>query len=210
MNETLAIFLQAYNFRKNKFFEDLASGEMNLDQFIETQEQFYYAITGFSVPLALVTAEVPEYEDRMKILKHMGETPGATFTELLKRLSGKAVITISPAQDEVLLFNSTLNDICRNHHYLKGIAALGIIERMFADISAFIGVTIVERGWLPKERIIHYTVQQKLDTVHAEDIFSILRPQYENHRETIDEGLMLGAITFLKLFQQLGEKVKRS
>ncbi len=217
MNETLAIFLQAYNFRKNKFFEDLASGEMNLEEFIRTQEQFYYAVTGFSVPLALVTAGIPEYENRVKILKNlleehgegdMGETHGATFTELLKRLSGKSAITIPPAKEDVLLFNSTLDDICRNHHYLKGVAALGMIERMFADISAFIGATIIERGWLPKERIIHYTVHQKLDTIHAEDFFSILRPHYETNREIIDEGLMLGAITFLKLYQQLGEKVR--
>lgn len=208
MNETLAIFLQAYNFRKIKFFEDLASGEMSLDQFLLTQEQFYHAVTGFSVPLALVIAGIPEHENRVKILKNMGETQGTTFTELLKRLSGKASITIPLAQEEVLLFNSTLDTICRNQHYLKGVAALGMIERMFADISGFMGNTIVERGWLPKERIIHYNVNPKLDTAHAEDFFSILRSHYENHREIIDEGLMLGAITLLKLFEQLGEKVK--
>jgi hypothetical protein len=219
MNETLAVLLQSYDFRKNAFFQDLASGEMNLEDFIRTQEQFYYAVTGFSRPLALVAAGIPDYEGRLKILKNLWEehgdgdlkeTHGATFTELLKRLSGKASITIPPEGAEVLLFNSTLDDICRNHHYLKGVAALGMIERMFADISGFIASTIVERGWLPRERVIHYSVHEKIDTFHAEDFFSILRPHYPTQREVIDEGLMLGALTFLQLYQQLQEKVRNT
>jgi pyrroloquinoline-quinone synthase len=217
MNETLAVLLQSYDFRKNIFFQDLASGEMSFEDFIRTQEQFYYAVTGFARPLALVVANIPDYENRAKILKNlweehgegdMRETHGSTFTELLKRLSGNASISIPPAKAEVLLFNSTLDDLCRNHHYLKGVAALGMIERMFSDISAFIGSSIVERGWLPKERVIHYSLHQKLDTIHAEDFFSILRPHYNENRDIIDEGLMLGALTFLQLYRDLREKVR--
>jgi pyrroloquinoline-quinone synthase len=215
MNKTLGIFLQTYDFRKNAFFRDLASREMSLDEFIRTQEQFYYAVTNFASPLALVAAGIPEYEHRAKILRNlweehgegdMNETHGATFTELLKRLSGKSSVTIPPPEAGVLLFNSSLDKICRHEHYLKGVAAVGMIERMFVDISAFIGESIVERGWLPRERIVHYSVHQKLDTIHAEDFFSILRPHYEEHREIIDEGFMLGAVSFLQLYQNLRAK----
>ncbi|MFL5785537.1 MAG: TenA family transcriptional regulator [Bacteriovoracaceae bacterium] len=219
MNDMIAIFLKTYDFRKNPFFVDLSNGEMSFDEFIRTQEQFYYAVTNFASPLALVAANLPDYKNRLKILKNLWEehgegnlddTHGATFTELVRRLTGNTNVNFPNAEAPVLLFNSTLDGICRHHHYMKGIAALGMIERMFADISHFIGTAIVERGWLPNERLIHYTVHQKLDTQHAEDFFSIVRPHYDTHRDSIDEGLMLGALTFLQLYQQLREKSRKA
>lgn len=212
MKEAVRQILADHDFRANSFFLDLESGEMSFEEFLRTQEQFYHAVVHFASPLALVAAALPDYESRVKIIRNLWEehgegnmslTHGATFTELLRRLTGKSVVTIPAAGSEVLRFNTTLDSVCKNESYFKSVAAIGMIEYMFADISSFIGSAIINRGWLPQERIIHYALHEELDCVHAEDFFSILRPHYETNKAQIDEGLRLGATTFLELYSGL-------
>lgn len=217
---TIASILEENDFRKNSFFRELMNGEMSKDQFIRTQHQFYYAVTNFSSALALVAAAIPTYEERMKIIRNLWEehgdgkpehTHGSTFTEFMKRITGNRNIQIAEATEEVILFNTTLNGTCKQEHYLKSVALMGMIERMFADISAFIGDKTIERGWMKKEEMIHYSLHQELDCIHAEDFFSILRKHYDNveNQKIIDEGLKLGALTFLTFYQNLREKVRQ-
>lgn len=218
LETAVALILEENDFRKNPFFIDLANGNLTKNQFIGTQHQFYYAVTNFSSALALVAAAIPTYEERMKIIRNLWEehgdgkpehTHGSTFMEFMKRLTGDRNIGIREATEEVILFNTTLNQTCKQEHYLKSVALMGMIERMFADISAFIGDKTIARGWMKKDEMIHYSLHQELDCIHAEDFFSILRKHYnELNSGPIDEGLKLGALTFLSFYQNLREKVR--
>lgn len=211
---TVNSILEDHDFQKNDFFIELMNGEMTKEQFIKTQHQFYYAVTNFSSALALVAAAIPTYEERMKIIRNLWEehgdgkpehTHGSTFMEFMKRLTGNRNIVIAEATEAVILFNTTLNGTCKQEHYLKSVALMGMIERMFADISAFIGDKTVDRGWMKKEEMIHYSLHKELDCIHAEDFFSILRKYYDHdgNAKIIDEGLKLGALTFLTFYQNL-------
>lgn len=202
------------DFRKISFFTSLLNGEMSKEEFLKTQYQFYYAVIYFTLPMALVAASIPSYEERVNIIKNLWEehgegnltsTHGKTFEEFLRRLIGKSKLNHVQPGKAVTLFNSTLQETCKHSHFLKGVAAIGMIERMFADISSVIGKAIIEKGWLRKEDMIHYSVHQELDCIHAEDFFSILRP-YANDKDNakmIEEGLILGQEIFLKLYREL-------
>lgn len=207
--------LEANDFAENEFFKNLRK-DMSKEDFIKTQKQFFYAVIHFVSPLALVAAAIPSYEERVKIIKNlweehgegeMSQTHGQTFKELLRRLTGKTDPVIPAAGDGVSKFNSTLDTVSKNASFLVSVAMIGMIERMFADISSYIGAAITERGWLDRERIIHYSVHQELDCIHAEDFFSIVRPYYsdDEKRKLIDEGLELGMKTFLDLYSDLNK-----
>lgn len=212
MNDQIAAILAESDFRKNAFFTDLASGEMSFDQFYETQEQFYHAVVHFTKPLSLIAAALPDYESRVKIVKNLWEehgegnmsaTHGATFTKLLSRLSGNADVKIPAAKSAARNFNSALDRICQEEDFLRSVAVVGMVERMFADISSAIGSAIVNRGWLPMDKVVHYTLHQELDYIHAEDFFSIIRPFYAENRAVIDGSLRDGNRIFLDLYTGL-------
>lgn len=207
--------LEENDFVDNPFFKNLRQ-EMTKEDFIKTQKQFFYAVIHFVSPLALVAAAIPSYEERVNIIKNlweehgegdMSQTHGQTFKELLRRLTGETDLIIPSAEAGVNTFNSTLDNLSKNSSFLVSVGMIGIIERMFADISSYIGTAITERGWLERERIIHYSVHQELDCIHAEDFFSIIRPYYddEEKRKLIDEGLELGVKTFLDLYSDLNK-----
>lgn len=208
--------LSGQDFVKNIFFQSLKNGELSYEEFIETQYQFYYAVTHFTKPLALVAGAIPDYGSRINILKNIWEehgegdltkTHGSTFTELLSRLTRKEVV-LKPATSAVTKFNSTLDETCKNAHYLKSVAMIGMIERMFSEISHFIGAAIVERGWMDSKDMIHYSVHQELDVIHAQDFFDILKPFEAKESILIKEGLELGSETFLTLYRELFEEAK--
>jgi pyrroloquinoline-quinone synthase len=209
--------LDTNDFVENEFFKNLRK-DMRKEDFIKTQRQFYYAVIHFVSPLAFVAAAIPSYEERVNIIKNlweehgegdMNQTHGQTFKELLRRLTGETDPVIPAAGEGVIKFNSTLDTVSKNASFLVSVAMVGMIERMFADISSYIGAAITERGWLEWERIIHYSVHQELDCIHAEDFFSIVRPYYndEEKRKLIDEGLELGVRTFLDLYSDLNKLI---
>lgn len=48
-----------------------------------------------------------------------------------------------------------------------GLGLFGIIEDMFARISAHIGKSVVDRGFLKAEQIVHYATHEMLDEEHV-------------------------------------------
>ena len=90
--------------------------------------------------------------------------------------------------------------------YLIGVGVLGMIERMFADISAFLGNAVVDRGWLSSDKLVHYTLHAELDIRHSDDFFNVLRPTWDRDNEDryyIEQGLRLGAHCFDQLYRGL-------
>jgi hypothetical protein len=95
---------------------------------------------------------------------------------------------------------------CALDDVFTGLAALGMVEDLFAGISAELGQGIVARGWLHRSEVVHYTTHENLDVAHAEGFYASLYEPWEQHprwRYQIQQGLELGAYTFLQLYEGL-------
>ena len=86
-----------------------------------------------------------------------------------------------------------------------GIACMGAIERAFAGVSATIGRAVVERGWVPRERLIHYSLHAEIDVRRSEEFFAVVVEAWgdEGWRYLIDQGLQLGAYALDRLYRDL-------
>jgi pyrroloquinoline-quinone synthase len=86
-----------------------------------------------------------------------------------------------------------------------GVCCMGIIEHAFAGISAIIGNSVVDRGWVLPQDLVHYTMHAELDIRHAEEFFAIVEPGWEEprRRRAIEQGLELGAFAFDQLYRSL-------
>jgi pyrroloquinoline-quinone synthase len=82
---------------------------------------------------------------------------------------------------------------------------MGIIEYAFADISAAIGKSVVERGWVAHDRLVHYKLHAEIDTRHADEFFAVVEPQWDDpkRRYFVKQGLELGAYIFNRLYQDM-------
>ena len=82
---------------------------------------------------------------------------------------------------------------------------MGTIERAFAGVSATIGRAVVERGWVPRERLIHYSLHAEIDIRHAEEFFAVVEEAWgdEDRRYLVDQGVQLGAYTLDRLYRDL-------
>ena len=213
----IARVLDDSGYRANPYFVALADGSFGREDFLETQIQFFFAVVFFNRPMAAVAAKIPTAKQRVEVLRNVWEEHGEgnaslmhgeTFLELLKRMGGieKADVDRRTLWSEVRAFNTTLVGACVNDEFLVGVAVLGIIERMFVDISRWIGRGIVQRGFLAEDKMIHYKLHEALDVKHSQDFFDILAPHYEASpadRYYIEQGLRLGAYVFDRLYRDL-------
>ena len=203
----------------NPYIRGLEDGHLSREDFLETQVQFYFAVVFFSRPMAVLAAKIPSSRQRVEILRNVweehgeGDTDGrhgASFLELLHRLEGLSLEDVERRAlwPEVRAFNTCLVGTCTLDDWEVGAGMLGIIEHQFAEISTRIGRAIVERGWLPEGRIVHYALHQELDQRHSADFFEALEPAWERDervRYRIEQGLQLGAYVFDRLYRGLWE-----
>jgi pyrroloquinoline-quinone synthase len=204
-------------YHENPYFLALKNKEFDKIDFIETQIQFYFAVTFFSRPMAALAAKIPDPNLRVEIVRNVweehgeGETSkihGKTFIELLKRLDNISGRDIDKRVlwPEVRIFNTTLVGACVLDEYLIGVGAMGMIERMFCDISSWIGKGIVQNGWLNEKDMIHYNLHEVLDIKHSADFFNVLKPSWDTSDENkyyIEQGLRMGAEVFNYLYYAL-------
>lgn len=209
--------LEESNFRTNPFFIALRDGTFSKSDFIETQIQFFFAVVFFNRPMAALAAKIPTAQLRLEVLRNVWEEHGEgdfqrihseTFIEFLKRLGDilPADVECRALWPEIRAFNTTLTGCCALDEYLTGVGLMGIIERMFAEISAWIGNEIVNRGWIAQSSLIHYTLHEALDIKHSQDFFDILEYSWEKSPEdqyAIEQGLRLGAYIFNRLYGDL-------
>jgi pyrroloquinoline-quinone synthase len=102
-------------------------------------------------------------------------------------------------------FNSVLTASSVMDELEVGVACIGIIEHAFAGISAVIGKTVVERGWVSAERLVHYKLHAEIDERHAEEFFAVIEPMWDDERRRyfIEQGLQLGAYIFDRLYRDI-------
>lgn len=207
--------LKKYNILENPYLIALKDGHMTRDDFIRSQEQFYFAVVFFPQPMASLIARINDPQARINILKNIVEEHGefenetfheTTFKEFLNRLgSDKRNLMEADLTPELRAFNSVLITACTFDEIEVGICCMGIIEYMFADISAYIGKTLVKRKWFLEDQMIHYSLHEKIDKGHAQDFFSIVENKFddEKRRYYIDQGLQLGAYIFDRLYRDM-------
>lgn len=209
------------DYAENPFFTALTDGSFSREDFLETQYQFHAAVVFFNRPMAALAAKIPDPALRVAIVRNVweehgegdpGRMHGTTFVTLLSRLAGLTEREIGeelerrPLWPEVRAFNTLLVGACVLDDYLVGTAVLGIIERMFAEISGWIGRGIVARGFLPEDQLIHYDLHEKLDVRHSRDFFDVLAPAWAKSprdRYPIEQGLRMGAVAFDQLYARL-------
>jgi len=208
--------LSACKYRENPYFVNLRGGDFSKEDFIETQIQFAWAVFFFPRPMAALVGKIPRGQLRVEIIRNLFEEHGEgasekfhahTFRELLSRLGvSEAEFNKRALWPEVRCFNTTLAGACVLDEWLIGTAIMGIIERMFVDISNWLAEGIVARGWLPREKMTHYNLHEELDVKHAQDFFEVLQPSWDKgpqERYGIQQGLLLGAYVFNGLYEGL-------
>lgn len=199
----------------NPYLTALKTGKMSLDCFRRTQEQFFYAVTFYPRPMAALIARLTDPKSRLDILHNLVEEHGefqarafhhSTFRRFLRTLG-------SPLKNldglflwpEIRAFNCVLITACVHDEVEVGAACMGVIEYAFADISSVIASSIVGKGWIPKERLVHYSLHAKIDKRHAQDFFSVVAGAWENpaRRYFVEQGLELGVYIFDRLYRDL-------
>ncbi len=205
----------------NNYFLSLQRGEMNLEQFQRTQEQFYFAVHFFSRPMTALIARFPDPQTRLSILENVVEEHGdfqekafheTTFKQFLNSIGikGERLDEIS-LWPEVRAFNSTLMTSCIFDEPEVGVACLGVIEYMFAEISSIIGRAVVDRGWCAEEKLVHYKLHSAIDKRHAREFFEIIDHKWadESKRYLIEQGIQMGVYIFDRMYRDLYENAKR-
>ncbi len=200
---------------KNPYFTALTQGEMPLEVFRLSQEQFFFAVRYFPRPMAAILARMPDPHTRLEILHNIVEEHGDfrrehfhqnTFAEFLSRIGARRPeVDDVPMAAGVHAFNCVLMGTCMADEIDTAVCCLGIIEHAFAGISATIGKSAVERGWIPRVDLIHYTLHAELDVRHAEEFFVIAEPAWNDapRQAAIRRGLELGAHAFNQLYSSL-------
>ena len=96
--------------------------------------------------------------------------------------------------------------------YNFGLAGLAMIERMFADISDWIARDVTRLGWISQDQLIHYNLHAEIDTRHAEELFEVLREDWDKGpqwRYYIEQGMWAAGWSFNALWRGLWEARKR-
>lgn len=214
LNDLIEQVLRETDYINNPYFVNLREKTFEKADFVETQIQFYYAVIFFSRPMAALAAKIPTPELRLEVLRNVWEEHGEgsltqghgkTFLEFLRRLDNVSVedVHLRGLWADVRIFNTTLSGVSVLDDFIVAVGTLGIIERMFSDISAWIGQSVIANGWLAENQMIHYALHQELDIKHSEDFFKIIETPYTksaDNRYLIEQGLRLGATLFNNLY----------
>jgi pyrroloquinoline-quinone synthase len=204
---------------QNAYFKKLQSGELNLDCFRRTQEQFFFAVTFFPRPMSALVGRIPDPRLRLDILHNVVEEHGefdeeqfhhTTFQKFLSTIGSDATKldgqTLWPA---LRAFNSVLTASCVLDELEVGVSCMGIIEYCFADISALIGRAVVDRNWVKADELVHYKLHAEIDKRHAQEFFAVVEPHWPTRRYYIEQGLQLGVYIFDRLYSDMLRTAER-
>ena len=161
--------MEETDYKNNMYFRSLNDGTFDKNDFIETQIQFFFAVEFFNRPMAALAAKIPTATLRQEILRNvweehgegdMAQAHGETFIIFLDRLGQ---VTIDDIQKralwpEIRIFNTCLTGACVLDDYMVGTAMMGMIEKLFSDISTMLAQGIIKRGWLTQNNMIHYNL----------------------------------------------------
>jgi pyrroloquinoline-quinone synthase len=208
----------------NPYFTALEDGSMSLEQFRRTQEQFYIAVWFYPRPMAALVGRIPNPRSRLDILHNLVEEHGefhleaiheTTFRRFLRSIGSRVDdFDAHPRWPEVRAFNSVLTTACVLDELEVGVCCMGVIEQAFARISARIGQAVVARGFVPKDKLVHYALHASIDERHAEEFFAVIEPRWSDpvRRGFAEQGLAMGAYVFDRFYRDLliADEARRS
>jgi pyrroloquinoline-quinone synthase len=204
----------------NQYFSTLEDGNMPKADFVSSQVQFFHAVGFFSRNLAALIARIPSSAGRAVLVHNLSEEHGLdedhpaagfradlahdrTFARFLGTLGISAdELRASPPASPVRAFNLALLGSCSSESPGFALAALGMIEYAFADISALIGRRVVDLGWVKSDELVHYSLHAEIDKRHAAELFEAA----ENTDEPtvcIQGGLSFGRYIFDRLYKDI-------
>lgn len=221
-NSAIAL-LEAAPILGNGYFRSFESGEMAKVDFARSQMQFFYAVGFFSRNLATLAARLPTSAGRAVLVHNLSEEHGLdeenpaagfradmahdrTFARFLKTL-GSDDPAGCDAEPPVRAFNLALMGACAAESPGFALAALGMIEHAFADISALIGQRVVELDWVKSGELVHYSLHAEIDKRHAAELFEAAEETGEDGTSLLG-GLAFGRYIFDRLYMDLNHAVK--
>ena len=197
----------------NPYFRALTDGSMTRDAFAAGQAQFFYAVQFYARPIAALVARVPDPRHRLDLVHNLVEEHGdfrehqfhqSTFRGFLATLgTTSADLAGRPPSPAVHAFNTALLGACTAEPLAVGICCLGVIELAFAGVSAAVGRAVVDHGWVPADRLVHYALHAELDVEHAGEFFEMVEADHDRDQADIRAGLTLGAYLFDRLYRDL-------
>ena len=209
----------------NEYFTALRQGTMSRAAFCETQKQFFFAVGYFSRPMAALLARIPDSGARAALIHNLadehgladeGEQPAAFNPQLAHdrtflRFLGTLGVTPhemggTGERTPVRAFNSALMGACVAEPIEVALGCLGVIEYVFADVSALIGQVVVERGWVSFDQLVHYKLHAEIDKHHAAEFFQSTAAAWTGGgvgRENVESGVALGLYLFHRLYVDL-------
>lgn len=200
---------------QNPYMRCLCDGAMERDVFVRTQRQFFFAVRFFSRPMAALTARMPDSQSRRMLIHNLAEEHGLedecqfepamahdrTFIKFLETLGVTPVETISTTEGpQVQSFNLALLGACMSESPAFAFSTLGMIEYMFAEISAIIGSAVVQRGWIAPDELVHYKLHAEIDKRHAAEFFESVDAKED---AAISAGIIFGHHIFDGLYRAL-------
>lgn len=207
---------------EHPYFAGLLNGKYSKEQFLESQNQFSFLVKYFSRPMAAVISNMPDAVTRSAIVANLWEEHGQgnkdkihgrTILTLIDRLGGdSSKLDEKNISEGIQIFNTALRGISVFEDYRVSAAVFGGIERTFVDVSGLICRAIVERNWLPVERITHYALHKELDIQHAEDFLKVTDADWardEESREMIRRGIRVGARLFTNVYTDFARDIAR-
>lgn len=198
---------------EGSYFRALRDGSFTREDFVETQVQFFTAVAHFNRPMLALASRLERLEERFPLIDNafdehgrgkLGGSHERTFLELLGRLGvPEDVVRARTVGPEVRAFDAAIDGACSLGPVYGAVAALGMIEDLFAVLSAAIGRAIVARGWLTEHEIVHYATHEVLDLEHCEAFHRVVEPHWPARAQEIAAGYELGGYVFVRLFEDL-------
>lgn len=192
-----------------EFFASLRDGSMTLEEFRLTQEQFYHAVNYYSQPIAALFSRLDDPALRMKLLLNLLDEHGNIDLDRCHTMTFKAFLDgieacLDPAEGpEAKAFNAALTGICTHERAEFAMAALGMIELCFSEISQTIAEGVIERGWMKEEDLAHYSLHAHLDIEHAATLFELAMSMENASDRAITDGLAFGQFLIVRLYEDL-------
>ena len=202
--------IERSRFLQNPYFQALSDDSMSRLEFLRTQGQFFHAVRHFTHPMLLLLSRIPDQNARLALLHNVVEEHGefepaqfhqSTFRAFLASLGEEKDPPL--AGPEVLAFNAALSGVCGHQKVETGVCCLGVIEYAFASVSALIGTSVVRRGWVAQEDLVHYALHAEIDQRHAAELFEIVESDPTHDQQAVVEGLSLGIYLFDRLHRDL-------
>jgi pyrroloquinoline-quinone synthase len=226
LSECLDDWMERIPVLKNGFFTGLADGSLDRAAFVRTQRQFYFAVRFFPRAMAALTARMPDSALRLGLVHNIAEEHGfddeddarpvgfdpsmahdLTFLEFLQTLGVSAAEMAAEREGPaVRAFNTALIGACMMERRELAFACLGTIEYVFADVCEMIGKSVVEKGWIAAEELVHYKLHAQIDKRHARDFFVVLEGAWRAEpavRAAAEDGMMLALYLFDRLYLDL-------